>query len=246
MISSAQNSQLKLVRKLQRRRTREQEGLFVVEGEDLVAAGLETGHTLRTALVDAERLPAMSLPSELVLEVESKLLADVSELAHAPRVIGIFEARAPAGLQIGVAPILVLDAVADPGNVGTIIRTAAAFGVRDLVLLPGCADPYSGKAIRASMGSCFRVAMHDDASLARMREAAMRFVALDAGGDSSLADAQLDASTAIIVGGERDGVSEALLASADLVASIPQDPAVESLNAGVAASLALYEWARAR
>lgn len=248
IVTSAQNPQLKLVRRLQRRRAREQDGLFVVEGEDLVGAGLDTGAVPRVILVDAERPPRLDGRGVTcpVLHVEPKLLADVSELAHAPRILGVFEQLAPATLAVGAGPWLVLDAVGDPGNVGTSIRAAAALGAGGVALRPGSGDPWSGKALRASMGAAFRVPivfLDDPAQLGR---AGLRVVALDADGDAALADAGLDASTAIVVGSERDGVRDDLRALADLVASIPQDPAVESLNAGVAAALALYEWRRAR
>jgi TrmH family RNA methyltransferase len=188
----------------------------------------------------------MALPHERTLEVEPKLLADVSELAHAPRVIGIFELPEEREMVFGNGPVVVLDGVGDPGNVGTTVRSAAAFGAGAVVLLPGCADPWSGKAIRASMGSCFRIPLLDDRAIARMLMLDMRFVGLAADGDVSLSDAAIDESTAIIVGGERVGISQNQYELADVIASIPQDPAVESLNAGVAASLALYEWRRSR
>lgn len=247
IVTSAQNPQLKLVKRLQRRRTREQEGLFVVEGEDLVGAGLETGAVPRVILVDAERPPKLEGHGVTcpVLHVDPKLLADVSELAHAPRILGVFELLEPAVLAVGTGPWLVLDAVADPGNVGTIIRAAAALGAGGVALRPGSGDPWSGKALRASMGSAFRVPIVQLVDPADLARAGLRVVALDAGGDVALSEAALDPATAIVVGSERDGVSDELRAVADLTASIPQDPAVESLNAGVAAALALYEWRRA-
>ncbi|MCW2926443.1 MAG: hypothetical protein JWM86_411 [Thermoleophilia bacterium] len=265
VISSPQNAQLKLVRKLQRRRTREQEGAFVVEGEDLVRAGLDTGAVAKVILVDAERAPEIRLEraSCPILQVEPKLLAEVSELAHPPRIIAIFELptsrdlvelmdeRAQAG---ATGPWLALDGLADPGNVGTVLRTCAAFGGAGIIALPGTSDPWGGKAVRASMGACFRVpiARLDGAGMdiateldaVRAAQPALRIVALDAAGAVPLWEVPMDADTIIVVGGERDGISDAIYASADVVASIPQDPDVESVNAGVAASAALYEWKR--
>jgi TrmH family RNA methyltransferase len=265
VITSSQNAQLKLVKKLQRRRTREQERAFVVEGEDLVLAGLESGATARVLLVDSERAPAIDpnlVPCPL-LQVEPKLLAEASGLAHPPRVLGIFElpaerdlaqvmdARAATGRT---GPWIALDGLGDPGNVGTVLRTVAAFGGGGVVTLPDTADPFGGKAARASMGSIFRVpvarldASDTDvgAELDAVRAAVpgLQVVALDADGDADLWDAPLDATTLIVVGGERDGISTAVRSRADVVARIPQDPDVESVNAGVAASIALYDWKR--
>ncbi len=265
IVNSPQNVQLKLVRKLQRRRTRDQEGAFVVEGEDLVLAGLETGATPRVLLVDAERRP--DIPADLaacpIVRVDPKLLAQVSSMPHPPRVIGIFDQPADRDAAVAIdlrarehdtGPWLALDALGDPGNVGTVLRTAAALGAGGVVTLPGTADPFGPKAARASMGACFRVpvarldAADTDVSLElqaiRAAVPGLRIVALDAEGDVDLWDAPLDATTLVVIGAERAGLSPAIRANVDVVASIPQDPRVESVNAGVAASIALYEWRR--
>ena len=264
-ITSSANGHLKLMRQLQRRKTRDQEGLFVVEGEDLVLAGLESGARARVLLVDAERLPDIdpSLVPCPVLPVLPKLLAESSGMAHPPRIIGIFEqpvardladtldARSVSG---ATGPWIALDGLGDPGNVGTILRTAAALGGGGVVTLPGTADPFGAKASRASMGACFRlpivrldgggVNVHDELDAVRAAVPALRVVVLDSTGSVPLWDVPMDPTTIVVVGAERDGISPHVRASADVTASIPQDLDVESVNAGVAASLALYEWTR--
>ncbi len=265
VITSPQNAQLKLVRKLQRRRARDLEGAFVVEGEDLVLAGLETGAHARVLLVDASRVPELDpgLVTCPILHVEPKLLADASSLAHPPRVIGIFDQPKDRDAAVAMdersrsgatGPWLALDALGDPGNVGTVLRTAAALGAGGVVTLPGTADPFGPKAARASMGACFRVPVArldgsdvdvgNELDAIRAAVPSLRVVALDADGDVDLWDAPLDATTLLVVGAEREGVSASVRANVDVVASIPQDPRVESVNAGVAASIALYEWRR--
>lgn len=259
IVTSARNAQLKLVRRLQRRRARQQEQAFVVEGEDLVLAGLETGAPARLLLVDSERVPDLdpSLVPCPVLHVEPQLLAEASGLAHPPRALGVFglpplrpfsELRA---LRTG--PWLVLDGIADPGNVGTILRSAAAFGAAGVAAGPGSADPWSPKAVRASMGAIFRLpvtrigegpaSLVEELVAARSGAPGMRIVALHADGDVPLWDVPLEGAT-LVVGGEREGVAAELLAAADDIAAIPQDPAVDSINAAVAAGVALYEWRR--
>ncbi|MCW2949112.1 MAG: aviRb [Thermoleophilia bacterium] len=258
IVTSPQNPQLKLARKLQRRRPRETERLFLVEGEDLVVAGLQTGAKVRSIFLDAERPPAIDVTAvqHRVLHVEPELLRSVSELAHAPRAMGIFEMPAERDaadlLTERRAPWIVLDGVGDPGNVGTVLRTAAAFDAGGIIALPGTADIYNGKAVRASMGACFRLPVVHLASaqeLLALRdrpELDLQIVALDGTGATLLQQHEFVPGSLIVLGGERDGVADLLFAGADATVHIAQNPDVESVNVAIAASLALYEWSRTR
>lgn len=228
-------------------------------------AGLETGARARVLLVDAERVPDIdpALVPCPIEPVEPALLAGVSAMGHPPRVIAIFDQPRPRDLAVALdersrsgvtGPWIALDGLGDPGNVGTALRTAAALGGGGVVTLPGTADPFGPKAARASMGACFRVPIArldapdtnvpDELAAVRAASPALRVVALDAAGTVDLWDVDLDPSTIIVVGSERDGVGTAARDAADVVARIPQHPGVESINAGVAASIALYEWRR--
>ena len=140
LITSPDNEKLKRIRKLRSRRERERTGLFVVEGEDLVAAAEAAGAEPELVLVAGE-------------DVEPRLLSAVSTLGSGTRVIGVYRQRLVAG-RAGELSVY-LHGVADPGNVGTILRAAHALCDGPVVLGPGCADPYSPKAVRASMGSVF-------------------------------------------------------------------------------------------
>ena len=169
MITSKDNAKLKLVRALQRKKEREETGLFACEGEDLCDAALAAGIEPVELLVAGE-------------SVEPELLAGVSTLPHPPRAIGVFRsADLPRGTRDAC---LALWRLADPGNVGTLIRSADAFGAA-VSLSEGCADPLSQKALRASAGAIFRV------PLVPWDERPGRLVALDAGGAVSLADVEL-------------------------------------------------------
>ncbi len=147
MITSAQNEKLKLVRKLAERKHREREGLFVTEGEDLTAAGLAAGRAPVFALVAA----GSGLEGE---EVEGDLLDGVSILGSGTRMIAVWH---QAWADEPFAPCVYLHGVGDPGNVGAVIRSADALTGGSIVLGPGCADPLSSKAVRASMGSVFGI-----------------------------------------------------------------------------------------
>ena len=235
MITSATNQRLKLVRKLASRRQREKLGLFVCEGEDLVTAGLDAGLEPVEALVDAERPVLVErLRAE---EVAPTLLAEVSALAHPPRVIAVFRR---ADLPVGTtAPVgLALWRVADPGNVGTLIRTADALGPAFVALSAGCADPTGPKALRASMGAVFRTPTAD------FDEAPPPRIGLVPHGGRPLAELDLGDRATFVLGAEREGLPADVAASCDELVSIPLAEGAESLNVAVAGAIALYELSR--
>lgn len=236
MITSVANPRLKLVRKLGARRQRDKLGLFVCEGEDLVSAGLDAGLEPVEALVDAER-PALLDRLPRAETVAPKLMAEMSTLAHPARVIAVFRrADLPRGVE---APTGIgLWRVGDPGNVGTLVRTAEALGPAFVALSPGCADPCSSKALRASMGSVFRV------PLTTFDDAPRPWVGLVPRGGRSLAGIELGERVTFVLGAEREGLPEDVIASCDELASIPLAPGAESLNVAVAGALALYERGR--
>ena len=175
-------------------------------------------------------------PVELLVAGETvapELLADVSTLPHPARVIGVFRrADLPEYEPRPVA--LALWRVADPGNVGTLIRTADAFGA-SVELSAGTADPTGPKALRASAGALFRVPLG---------EAAGRRIALVAHGGRPLAEVDLEPPVVFVLGSEREGLPEEVLATCDEAATIPTPGASESLNVGAAGAIALYEWSR--
>jgi TrmH family RNA methyltransferase len=225
MITSASNPRLKLVRRLASRRQRAKLGLFVCEGEDLVDAALAAGIEPVDLLVAGE-------------SVEPDILASASTLAHPARVIGVFrQADLPAHERRPVA--VALWHVADPGNVGTLIRTADAFGA-SVALSAGCADPTGPKALRGSAGAIFRV------PLARFDEVEGRRIALVAGDRPPLAGVELGNDVVFVLGAERTGLPDEVVADCDAVASIPIESSAESLNVAVAGAIALYEWRRQR
>jgi TrmH family RNA methyltransferase len=168
-------------------------------------------------------------------DVEPALLAEVSTLAHPPRVVAVF---ARADLPPGTRPVtLALWHVADPGNVGTLLRAADAFGA-GIALSEGCADPTSPKAVRASMGAIFRVPMSG------FDEPSGKRVALIAHGGIPLPELVVDGDVVLVVGAEREGLPADVLERCDERVSIPQPGGGESLNVAMAGAIALYELAR--
>ena len=236
MITSASNPRLKLVRKLASGRQRAKLGLFACEGEDLVAAGLAAGIMPVEALVDAER--PVELPGlEDAEEVEPGLLAELSSLAHPPRIVAVFR-RADLPRAFDAPAGLALWHVGDPGNVGTLIRTADALGPAFVAFSPGCADPTSPKALRASMGAVFRV------PTGSFDDAPRPWIGLVPRGGSALAETELRERATFVLGAEREGLPDDVASSCDVLASIPLAEGAESLNVAAAGAIALYERAR--
>jgi RNA methyltransferase, TrmH family len=229
-ITSPHNERLKEIRKLARRRERALTGRFVAEGEDLLAAADAAGWPA------LERYCATGSGLDGV-EVEPDLLAGVSQLGSGTRTLGVFEQRwadAPAG------PLCVaLHGIADPGNVGTILRSALAFGASSVALGPDCADPYGPKAVRASMGALFAVPL---ATYATVAELPGTTVALDAHAQAPIAELAADGPLTLLVGAERAGLPDDVLAACERRVRIPIHS--ESLNAAMAAAVALYEVTR--
>ena len=224
MITSRGNEKLKLVRKLHERRWRDKLGLFVAEGEDLVEAAGAAGVDPVELLVAGET-------------VEPHLLAEVSVLGHPPRVIGVFRR---VDLPAGTRPLtLALWRVGDPGNVGTLLRAADAFGA-GLALSPGCADPTGPKALRATAGAIFRV------PIAHFDEAPRPWVALVVRGGEPLLELELAEQATFVLGSEREPLPADVLDQCDARATIPQPGAAESLNVAMAGTSALFEASRRR
>jgi TrmH family RNA methyltransferase len=220
----------------------------LAEGEDLVDEALAAGIRPVESFVAEERAPDSALVDRLarggpVHVVADGLMAELGTLGHPARVIGVFR-REDLPARDGAADLGVyLHRVIDPGNVGTIVRAAGALGPGFVALSAGCSDPLSGKGVRASMGAVFRVPI--EASVDNAPEGLSR-VALTADGGDALWDIDLTGPVLLLVGAERLGLPEELIATADHVARIPQADGAESLNAAAAATVALYETVRQR
>src|SRR4051812_46821372 len=225
MISSRDNPKLRLVRRLESASQRRRLGLFVAEGEDLVAAAREAGIEPVELLVAGEN-------------VTTELVAEVSTLPHPPRELAIFRFAALPSFEprpVGLA----LWRVADPGNVGTLIRSADAFG-GSVALSRGCGEPTGPKALRSSAGAVFRV------PLGGFDDAPGRRLALVAHGGRPLAEVELDDGDVFVLGAERGGLPEDVLAASAEAVTISTPGPAESLNVAAAGAIALYEWNRRR
>jgi len=272
-ITSPHNPHLKQLRRLTRGRERERSGRFAAEGEDLIAAAELAGWPV----LEGYRVAGSNLGGSMFTDVDGAALQAVSALGSGTRAIGVYEQR---WLPAPVGPVCVyLHGVSDPGNVGTVLRGALAFGCSCVALGPGCADPYGPKAVRASMGAIFgvglaRVTDADAGAGADLAKLPGERVALVAGSGEPLAELAArwvgsgSGSTSwsesesglgsrsesgsesgsragaltLVVGAEREGLPEEVVRACEHVAHIPI--ASESLNAAMAATIAMYELTR--
>ncbi len=243
-----------------------------VEGRKFVEEALRSGLRAEALLLTEETEPlaaeilvlAGSSSAEIarlrVLKTTEKLFAGVAgtespqgvaALLHQP-VWSFEDVLRGTGERRGAAPlVVVLAGVQDPGNVGTAVRSAEAFGATGVIATRGTADPWSPKALRASAGSALRVpvlrGMAAPVVLAQLRMARVRIIAASSRGAGQAARAEdLRGDAAIFIGNEGAGLAEEIIHAADATMAIPMSEAVESLNAGVAASIVLYEAARQR
>jgi TrmH family RNA methyltransferase len=231
-ISSPHNPRLREVERLRRRRERVRSGRFVAEGEDLIVAAHRAARAPVAGFCTDADIPC----SEGFTPVTPAALAGVSSLGSGTRVLAIYEQRL---LPAPVGPVCVyLHGVSDPGNVGTILRAAEAFGAACVALGPGCADPHGPKAVRASMGAIFSVSL---AHAASVTELPGERVALVVHGGTPLRELAANAKPplTLLVGAEREGLPGALIDACEHAARIPVRS--ESLNAAMAATIALYE-----
>jgi RNA methyltransferase, TrmH family len=223
MITSPHNEKLKLIHRLGRRRTREREGLFVTEGEDLLEAARAAG---------ADPVELLTAAGEGLggTEVEPALLAKFSTLGSGTRAIGVWRQR---WADRAAAPCVYLHGVSDPGNVGTVVRTAQSLVGGSVVLGPGCADPFGPRAVRASMGAVFA----EPLVKAGIETTPKPRAALVAHGGEPLE--ALDGAATICLGAEREGLPEDLLEACEVRVTIPLREGADSLNVAAAAAIAL-------
>lgn len=222
MITSPHNPQLKTIRRLHDKRHREREGLCLAEGEDLVGAALAAGFEPELLLVAGE-------------DVEPRLLDAVSTLGSGTRAIGVFRERwSEPGGELAVY----LHGVSDPGNVGAVIRSAHALADGPVVVGPGTADPWSPKAVRASMGSVFA----RPPARERFEKLGGRTVGLVPRGAPPAWELGGERPLTLCLGAERTGLPDELAAACSERATIPlRADGPESLNVAMAATAALYE-----
>lgn len=244
-VTSRQNSAVQHVKKLaSNRKYRRETGEFLCEGPKMWAEAMEHGWVVSVLLTsEADLLRQCEGVAARFVLVTPELLSYAADTETPQKMI--FTCRMPEQTaELAGNRFLVLDGVQDPGNVGTIWRTADAFGADGLILLPGCADPWSPKVIRSTMGACFRLpvltcTLEDLCSVLTARNIPLYATALRED-TQDIRDADLKRA-AVVIGSEGRGVSDDVLQRCEQTVKIPMRERCESLNAAMAAGIVLWE-----
>jgi RNA methyltransferase, TrmH family len=272
MITSTSNQHVALLRSLHTAKGREREGLFLVEGPHLVEAALDANVTPRLILYNAEDLGLSASGRKLLGRIEEAAAHGSAVFeATAAAIERASDTQTPQGIAAAVSGedvsaqrvrahrrgrqrplLLVLDAIGDPGNLGTILRSALAADVDEMLLAKGCADPLAPKVVRAGSGAHFHLPVRDDlswneiAQALRGSPAVQQVLVAEADARAPYDAFDLTKRTALVVGNEAHGVSPEAKRLETAGLSIPMWNRVESLNAAIAASVVLFEAARQR
>lgn len=255
IIASSANPGIKRVRSLQRRKIRQQERAFIVEGlralDDVLSAGVAPQIIYLREDVDAEGL--LAIPAAVpVRRVATALFDTLTDVPHPQGLLAIVPMRDEPELPVPAGTfqplVLIVDGVRDPGNLGTLLRSAAGAGADHVVIGPETVDPYHPRAVRAAVGAHFRVPFSRRSwpDLAPILRTYGLIGLADADSDAVYDRVRWTSSSAIVIGGEAFGASADARRLATTRISIPLEQGVESLNAGVAGSLLLFEAARQR
>lgn len=242
-ITSLKNPKIILWRFLKERKGRRETGCFLAEGRKMVEEALHSAFPVEALLVDEKRATEFSLPPHIpVYALPENVLAAVCDTKTPQGIAAVV--RISLGAQLG-RRLVALDAVQDPGNVGTIIRTADAAGLDGVLLSDQCADVFSPKTLRATMGSIFRMPIQvtDDlpAALLQLREKGCSVISSQLDGEPFYQRSPVGERFCLIIGNEGNGISDAVKATATHRVKLPMRGGAESLNAAIAAGIMMYD-----
>ncbi|MGN0778971.1 MAG: TrmH family RNA methyltransferase [Aristaeellaceae bacterium] len=245
-LTSLKNPRVQQWRSLKERKGRKETGCFLVEGRKMVEEALRSAFPVEAVLADESRLSELALPAHVpVYALPEHVLAAVCDTKTPQGVAAVVRMQAPAALG---RRLVALDGVQDPGNVGTIIRTADAAGLDGVLLSTQCADVFSPKVLRATMGSIFRMGIRvtDDlpGELTHLKQAGMSILSSQLDGTPFYEREPVGTSFCLVIGSEGNGVTPEVQAAATHRVKLPMRGGAESLNAAVAAGIMMYELMR--
>jgi rRNA methylases len=259
LITSSQNAVIKDVKSLKSRKAREDKELFYVEGSRIVDEALKDNADIIEVIVaeafaidpqNESMLSRMDLLNIKVYYIADKLFKELTDTETPQGILAVMKIKKtdPDNIAKNKGLFVILDSIRDPGNMGTIIRTADAAGFSGIIVSKGCVDVYNPKVLRSTMGSIFHIPIYQyDKTIDAIRfikTKGYKVLASHLDGSVSVFDAKIGESAAIVIGSEAEGISEEAAAMADILVRIPMAGRAESLNASVAAGILMYEAVR--
>lgn len=250
-IKSKDNPIYKSVSRLKKKKYRDEAGLYLIEGYKPLADAVASGIKINLIIVKEGTSFENEFDGAQVCMLDSRLFDGISETETSQGIVAVAEqSMYPADMLSEFIcksedNVVVLDRLQDPGNVGTIIRTAEAAGYGAVLVMAGTADVYSSKVVRAAAGSLFRMpvfyAGNNAEAICALKNADLTITATDISSETDYNDVELTKKIALVIGNEGQGVSEAFLKASDIKIRIPMAGAIESLNAAVAAGILMYQ-----
>jgi len=260
-ITSPNNNTVKEVKQLKERRYREEKGLFFIEGSRFVEEAVKENITLNKLFIsekfasDADNedlIHRASSKSHDTFVLTDKLFKEISDTGNPQGILAVISVKQYLLHDVlnDNSFIILLDAIQDPGNMGTIIRTADAAGVTAIIASKGSVDIYNPKVLRSTMGSVFRIpVVHSEnieSAIAEIKKHGIKIYAAHLDGETDYFNIDYPSNSAFIIGNEANGISDSVASCADMLVKIPMPGKAESLNASIAAALLMYEVIRQR
>ena len=252
VITSKDNEFIKNIKKLKDKKYRDERNEFIVEGIKMVGEAIKEEANIKTIIVCDDCYNNCEIPSEIkyeiakrkIIYVSQKVFDSITDVTNPQGILAVVEKNKVNDIDYKQDFFLILDDIQDPGNIGTILRTADSINLNQIIVSSKTADAFNPKVVRSTMGAIFRinVIVCDDLSgvISQLKKHKVKIAATDLKTDKSIYDVDYK-KTAVIIGNEANGVSEKLLERADVKIKIPMTGKTESLNAAVATGIILYE-----
>lgn len=250
VISSAANATVKYIKSLKQKKFREANHAFFVEGLRFSMEALQSGWDIQWVLMTGDfynehgQEPLLQKYTAKSIQVTDKILKEISETEHPQGILTVVSMPKADAAKLEGKRLLLLDCLQDPGNMGTIIRTADAFAFDGILVSEGCVDVYNGKVLRATMGSVFHIPIWQVGSSLEaveiLKQAGYHVYATHLQGTPMTELPASKEKVALIIGNEGKGISENVAQAADKWVKIPMPGQAESLNASVAAAIFMY------
>ena len=256
VISSKDNELIKHIKKLKDKKYRDENNEYIIEGVKLIEEAVQEKSKIKKVIICDDTTRIYEIPTNVMLEiakyqcvyVTDKIFASITQVTNPQGIMAIIE-KSTENQQIDYSEdiIVALDNVQDPGNLGTILRTADSIGLKQIIVTKDTVDAFNSKVVRSTMGAIFRVKIIETSDLVQsikeMRKHHFKLMVTSLQTDNSIYDIEFNKKI-IVIGNESNGVSKEIQDMADEKAKIPMLGKTESLNASVAAGIVMYEYVR--